>query len=209
MSGPDIPHVRAQRLGRNRAAEPAELRRRAAAEAKICIDCGDPSETQRCRRCARKVEANTERYRGSGVKGPPTKAATDLTDLRYATLELAAAVALYEELPMIGLTRSERERAIAPALDKLRLARGFIDDVRARNGVDVGHGDEDDAIGGGDEPRPSAWAERYLERKLRGICVRCGAERAVEDSVLGARCRRRSRLANRLRMRTVRAQGGA
>lgn len=178
---------------RNRAGEAAEQERTALQEAGRCITpgCGRPSKTQRCPECRGKVEANTERYRGAAVKGPPTKAHTDLTDLRYALGEHVAAGAAITEVLQRPLSARDRALELEPHLARLALSVRFTRAVLERHGYQEPQPgpDEDPEIDDHDaDPCESDTEDRrlprgYRDRKLLDVCARPGCDDPpAEDS---------------------------
>lgn len=109
---------------RDRAHEPSELARAAARRAGRCITvgCGNPAAGQRCDACRRRIEANTDRYRGKGTQGPPTQVASEAVDLRLAAAALADAAAAFGEAARAGMTPREAVRQLAEPLAKAVLA---------------------------------------------------------------------------------------
>lgn len=119
---------------RRRAFEPAELERAELRRQQRCITpgCGLPSATQRCAGCRAKVEANTDRSRGRGERGSPTKLETDVLDLRLAVAAATKALAQWTELARAGVTGKERDRALLEPRSQAELADRHLRDVLRR-----------------------------------------------------------------------------
>jgi len=119
---------------RNRAQEPAEIRRQELHSAGRCTRCGKPSRTRRCAECERKIEAATARYHGQARPGPPTAAAVDAVDLRMMLEACTRARDGFAEVARAGgMPRRRRLAALAPALDQLDFALRLGRGVRRRN----------------------------------------------------------------------------
>lgn len=106
--------------------------RRAAGQ---CIDCGERSETQRCRACRERVEANTARYHGQGRPGRIPAIVTDLKDLRYAADALGKAFAGFTEVAGLGpIQPRRRDDLLEEPLAQVHLCWKFLREVLDRSG---------------------------------------------------------------------------
>ncbi len=140
MSGPN----------RDRSNEASEIRRRELRSAGKCIDCEQPSKTQRCATCRLRVEEATARDRGKGVRGPLTTLANDRLDLRYALTAISAAHEGIERVIRRGAELNNRERAqlLREPISQANLARRFLVEVLERH-APMADPDENRAISTG------------------------------------------------------------
>jgi hypothetical protein len=99
-----------------RSAEPAVLAQEDRYRRGVCIvkTCGKPTNgTRRCRDCEKRIDENSNRYRGHGSRGRMTKGQTDLVDMKFAGEAWSKA---YTQLAEI-----ERKMPMSPRkLDELR-----------------------------------------------------------------------------------------
>lgn len=121
---------------RDRAHEPAEQARAAARAAKRCITpgCGRPATGQRCTDCTRRIESNTQRYRGQGRRGPALKVASDAVDLRHAVEAAGKAMGAFAELAAARARVDRRVlEALAEPIAQIMLAERLLRGVRKRH----------------------------------------------------------------------------
>lgn len=130
----------ADRPARSRDAEPNEVERAERYKSGKCRDC----ERQRrprsphCTWCLRRVEKNTNRYRGEqGRRGPPSKADEIERDMRLGLRDQADAAAMIAEALKMPRGIAQRE-ALKIAKAKLGLGIRLVNHVHAvrLSGVD-------------------------------------------------------------------------
>lgn len=114
---------------RDRANEDAERRRKELRELNLCIDCEEPSRTQRCEACRARVEGNTVRDANKrSRKGRLTKSDDVALDLGLGLRDYAEGSSMLVEA--LKLPRGpQRTEAIKQAKAKLMLAVGFANHV--------------------------------------------------------------------------------
>ena len=121
--------VSGDRPRRDRAQEAAEIRRRELQDLGLCIDCEEPSRTQRCTKCSREKEANTVRDLGKrACRGRLTKSDDTRLDAKLELREQADGFAMLEEAQRLRRSR-ERDEAIRQARAKITLGIAFANHI--------------------------------------------------------------------------------